>query len=208
MRLPGCALVAWMTLSAVAETAQDPKVEWQAKLDALRRKTAASHAQLAAFCRSIRDGAAVAPSGLDGLKIAVAKGTAHEAYVRAMFTLADLVRDRSDGAFDPRRFRPDVVQAPASLLDQRLIVDGTLAAIAGLDLVIMTDSSVAHLTGSLGKPIWNLLPFFAYWLYLRDRSDSPWYPSMRLFRQPRPGDWDRVFKDAADALAELAKRRR
>jgi len=76
----------------------------------------------------------------------------------------------------------------------------TAAAVAGLDLVIMTDSSVAHLAGSLGTPIWNLLPFAAYWLYLKDRADTPWYPSMRLFRQPRPGDWDSVFAEAVGVL--------
>lgn len=83
----------------------------------------------------------------------------------------------------------------------------TAAAIEMLDLVIMTDSSVAHLAGSLGRPIWNLLPFMAYWLYLDGRSDSPWYPSMRLFRQRAPGDWDGVFAEAKAALAELARRR-
>jgi hypothetical protein len=82
----------------------------------------------------------------------------------------------------------------------------TAAAVDLLDLVIMTDSSVAHLAGALGKPIWNLLPFMPYWLYLDGRSDSPWYPSMRLFRQKTPGDWDGVFNEARFALAELARR--
>lgn len=79
----------------------------------------------------------------------------------------------------------------------------TAAAIEALDLVVMTDSAVAHLAGSLGKPVWNLLPHYAYWLYLRDRTDSPWYPSMRLYRQPRPGDWDSVFAQVRQALAAL-----
>ncbi|MFN7888087.1 MAG: hypothetical protein ACK5OR_04785, partial [Betaproteobacteria bacterium] len=79
----------------------------------------------------------------------------------------------------------------------------TAAAIEALDLVVMTDSAVAHLAGSLGKPVWNLLPHYAYWLYLRDRTDSPWYPSMRIFRQPRPGDWDSVFAQVRQALAAL-----
>ena len=82
----------------------------------------------------------------------------------------------------------------------------TAAAIDQLDLVIMTDSSVAHLAGSLGKPIWNLLPFSPYWLYLEGRSDTPWYPSMRLFRQRVPGDWDPVFSEARHALEERARR--
>ncbi len=81
----------------------------------------------------------------------------------------------------------------------------TAAAIEALDLVVMTDSSVAHLAGSLGRPVWNLLPFMAYWLYLEGRSDSPWYPSMRLFRQKTPGDWDGVFLEAKSALSELAR---
>jgi hypothetical protein len=79
----------------------------------------------------------------------------------------------------------------------------TAAAIDHLDLIVMTDSAVAHLAGARSKPVWNLLAFTPYWLYLRDRSDSPWYPSMRLFRQPRPGDWESVFYDVRAALAEL-----
>ena len=81
----------------------------------------------------------------------------------------------------------------------------TAAAVEALDLVIMTDSSVAHLAGSLGKPVWNLLPFAAYWLYGQDATTTPWYPSMRLFRQPAPGAWDPVFAAARRALEELAR---
>ncbi len=76
----------------------------------------------------------------------------------------------------------------------------TAAVLKNLDLVIMTDSSVAHLAGSIGCPIWNLLSTGAYWVYLTGREDSPWYPSMRLFRQPDPGDWDSVFKKVATEL--------
>ena len=76
----------------------------------------------------------------------------------------------------------------------------TAAALKQLDLVIMTDSSVAHLAGSIGVPVWNLLPTRAYWIYLLGREDSPWYPSMRLIRQPEPGDWDSVFKKVAVEL--------
>ncbi|MFN7204674.1 MAG: tetratricopeptide repeat protein [Burkholderiales bacterium] len=77
----------------------------------------------------------------------------------------------------------------------------TAAAVQALDLIIMTDSSVAHLAGSLSKPVWNLLSHATYWLYLQERSDSPWYPSMRLFRQPSPGDWDSVFCSVKSELA-------
>jgi tetratricopeptide (TPR) repeat protein len=70
----------------------------------------------------------------------------------------------------------------------------TAAVLNNLDLVIMTDSAVAHLAGSMGCPVWNLLSTGAYWVYLQESEDSPWYPSMRLFRQPEPGDWDSVFE--------------
>ena len=69
----------------------------------------------------------------------------------------------------------------------------------------MTDSSVAHLAGSLGRPVWNLLPFMPYWLYLDGRSDTPWYPSMRLFRQPRQRDWKSVFARVAEELARFRR---
>lgn len=76
----------------------------------------------------------------------------------------------------------------------------TAAVLKELDLVIMTDSSVAHLAGSLGVPVWNLLCYRPYWLYLTGRDDTPWYPSMRLFRQTKPGDWDELFSRVMDEL--------
>lgn len=76
----------------------------------------------------------------------------------------------------------------------------TTAIIRNLDLVIMTDSSVAHLAGSIGCPVWNLLNYKPYWLYLHHREDCPWYPSMRLIRQTTPGDWDSVFERVAHDL--------
>ena len=69
----------------------------------------------------------------------------------------------------------------------------TASIMKQLDLVITVDTSVAHLAGALGLPVWTLLSFAADWRWLRERNDSPWYPTMRLFRQPKPGDWDSVF---------------
>ena len=69
----------------------------------------------------------------------------------------------------------------------------TASAIAELDLVITVDTSVAHLAGALGRPVWTLLSFTACWRWLRDRADSPWYPTMRLFRQSTVGDWRPVI---------------
>jgi Tfp pilus assembly protein PilF len=81
----------------------------------------------------------------------------------------------------------------------------TAAAIGQLDLIIMTDSAVAHLAGSMGKPVWVLLGHLAHWLWLLDRTDSPWYPSLRLFRPRADGDWDYVFDAASFELMALAK---
>lgn len=80
----------------------------------------------------------------------------------------------------------------------------TAALVAGLDLVISTDSAVAHLAGALGKPVWILSRFDGCWRWLMDRDDSPWYPSARLFRQTTPGDWPEVVARVAEALRQIA----
>jgi hypothetical protein len=80
----------------------------------------------------------------------------------------------------------------------------TAAAIACLDLVISVDTAVAHAAGGLGRPVWVLLPHVPDWRWLLQRDDSPWYPSARLFRQSRPGDWTRPVHAAAEAMAALA----
>ncbi len=79
----------------------------------------------------------------------------------------------------------------------------TAALISNLDLVIGVDTAVIHLAASMGKPTWTLLPFSPDWRWQRDRSDSPWYPTMRLFRQPQMGDWNSVFDHVASSLATV-----
>jgi hypothetical protein len=68
----------------------------------------------------------------------------------------------------------------------------TAALMESLDLVISVDTAVAHLAGALNRPVWILVPHLAEWRWLLERSDSPWYPSARLFRQPGPGRWQEV----------------
>jgi len=79
----------------------------------------------------------------------------------------------------------------------------TAALVAELDLVISVDTSVAHLAAAMGRPVWLLLPTNPDWRWLLDRKDSPWYPTMRLFRQERRGDWNGVMEQVAQEIARL-----
>jgi ADP-heptose:LPS heptosyltransferase len=76
-----------------------------------------------------------------------------------------------------------------------------------LDLVITVDSMPAHLAGALGMPVWTLLIDDADWRWMTGRDDSPWYPTMRLFRQPAPDDWPAVIRRVAEELRTLAEDR-
>ena len=80
----------------------------------------------------------------------------------------------------------------------------TAALVETLDLVITVDTSLAHLSGALGRPVWVLLPFNPDWRWLLGRDDSPWYPSARLFRQPRFAEWDSVLAEVSTALRDQA----
>jgi ADP-heptose:LPS heptosyltransferase len=73
-----------------------------------------------------------------------------------------------------------------------------------LDLLITVDTSPAHLAGALGKPVGMLLPYVPNWRWLLERDDSPWYPSLRLFRQERPNDWSTPLRRLAEALKTRA----
>jgi hypothetical protein len=85
--------------------------------------------------------------------------------------------------------------------------DDTAAVIKNLDLVIATDVAIAHLTGALGVPVWVLLSYSPDWRWLLGREDSPWYPSMRLFRQPSPGDWPETLALMRRCLRDLVASR-
>jgi ADP-heptose:LPS heptosyltransferase len=83
----------------------------------------------------------------------------------------------------------------------------TAAVLRNLDLVISPDTSVAHLAGALGVPVWVALPFAPDWRWLWDRDESPWYPTMRSFRQRAWGDWTEVFERIARELESKLKGR-
>ncbi|RAI43755.1 tetratricopeptide repeat protein [Rhodoplanes roseus] len=96
--------------------------------------------------------------------------------------------------------RSDIVDLSADLAD----FSDTAAAVAALDLVISVDSAVAHLAGALARPTWLLTPHALDWRWLRERSDSPWYPTMRLIRQRRAGDWANVLAQLGQGLRDAA----
>jgi len=82
----------------------------------------------------------------------------------------------------------------------------TAISLNTMDLVITVDTMAAHLAGAMGLDVWTLLPYACDWRWMLDRDDSPWYPTMRLFRQPRPGDWQAVARRVQSALEELVSR--
>ena len=84
----------------------------------------------------------------------------------------------------------------------------TAALVQALDLVVSIDTAVVHVAGAFAVPVWVLLPCASDWRWLNDREDSPWYPTMRLFRQPKPGDWDSVFAQVVKALHQWPDRLR
>ena len=98
--------------------------------------------------------------------------------------------------FAVERLPPDYDVGGPAFLD-------AAAAMMTLDLVVTCDTSIAHLAGALGRPVWVALKRDAEWRWLRGREDSPWYPTMRLFRQTKAGDWGSVFAAMAEALKAL-----
>lgn len=95
------------------------------------------------------------------------------------------------------------VHTGASIIDlsaQLNCFADTAAIMAQLDLIISVDTATAHLAGALGCPVWLMLPYSPDWRWLTDRTDSPWYPSARLYRQPKPGDWHSVINAITNDL--------
>lgn len=84
---------------------------------------------------------------------------------------------------------------------------GSAAAVQSMDLIVSVDTAMAHLAGALGKPVWTMLSAMPDWRWLLDRTDSPWYPTMRLFRQRRVSDWAQVVGEVSVALSDLKQPR-
>ena len=99
--------------------------------------------------------------------------------------------------------RLPLVDLGGELDPNSLVIQDTPAVMMSLDLVITSDSMLAHLAGALGIPVWIALRFSSDWRWLLDRDDSPWYPTARLFRQTKRGRWDLVFDRIAQAMEEL-----
>lgn len=99
------------------------------------------------------------------------------------------------GDFSVIDLAPELDESAGAFMD-------TAAVMQNLELVITSDTALAHLAGGLGVPVWVALPFVPDWRWLLERTDSPWYPTMRLFRQERAGDWTGVFRRMAAALRE------
>jgi hypothetical protein len=94
-----------------------------------------------------------------------------------------------------------MIDHSAELIDFRATAD----LMATLDGVISVDTAVAHLAGAIGKPTWIMLPYSPDWRWLLNREDSPWYPSVKLLRQPKAGDWASVIDRAAAELKKFAQ---
>jgi hypothetical protein len=102
--------------------------------------------------------------------------------------------------------RAELADSPFPIVNLSPATEGireAAAAMLAMDLVISVDAMPAHLAGALGRPVWTLLIHAADWRWLRDRDDSPWYPTMRLFRQRVPGDWEPVVAQVAERLEDF-----
>ena len=102
--------------------------------------------------------------------------------------------------------RSDLAEAARLVeVDARRDFEGMAALVAELDLVVSVDTSIAHLSGALGRPTFVLLPYSADWRWQTARPDSDWYPTARLFRQRAPGDWASVVAEVGAAIATFPR---
>ena len=112
-----------------------------------------------------------------------------------------LQKDLRAGDAEILRHNPQITH----LGDEIETFSDTAAVISSMDLVISSDTSVVHLAGALGKPVWILLQFVPDWRWLLDREDNPWYPTARLFRQDDTREWDNVIARVHAALHDYVR---
>jgi len=139
------------------------------------------------------------PEHLNDANRSMAFGLLHPLINETRYVFVSLQKGAGEAELDrtpPARAVLDLAPELADMAD-------TAAAIAELDLVISVDTGVAHLAGTLNKPVWLMLPFASEWRWLRETESTPWYPSMRIFRQRRRGDWPELV---ARMRAELGRR--
>jgi len=117
--------------------------------------------------------------------------------VQGPFEFVSIQKDLRETDMPVLAQRPDIRRFEDALQD----FGDTAALLQHMDVVVSVDTSVAHLAGALGRPVWILLSYVADWRYLLDRDDSPWYPTARLFRQPAIGDWSSVCAAVGRELA-------
>jgi ADP-heptose:LPS heptosyltransferase len=115
------------------------------------------------------------------------------------FQYVSLQNECRDADQETLKSHPELLSFAEKLID----LTDTAALCELMDVVISVDTSLAHLAGALGKPVWVLLPFHPDWRWLLDREDSPWYPRAKLFRQDSAGDWDGVFERVKTALKKM-----
>ena len=157
------------------------------------------------------------PSRGDGLRVGLAwagnpRYKADRARSMRLATLLPLLRavdatwislQKGEAAEQLKVLPHDVCVWDGSSRDEDLAE--TAALVAGLNLVITTDTCIAHLAGAMDKPVWILLPHLADWRWMQETETTPWYPSARLFRQTRPGDWPGILERVSTELPRLAK---
>jgi ADP-heptose:LPS heptosyltransferase len=115
------------------------------------------------------------------------------------FQFVSLQKDLRAGDQEIIRNHPELIHLGDRLAD----FSDTAAIMSLLDLVISSDTAPVHLAGALGRSVWILLDHINDWRWMRDRDDNPWYPTARLFRQPKIGDWESVVTRVARELATL-----
>ncbi|MGA9072242.1 MAG: tetratricopeptide repeat protein [Terracidiphilus sp.] len=113
------------------------------------------------------------------------------------------------GEFDALERQAAAAGAPLVIdrqVDQFASIDRFAAQVAAMDLIVTIDNSTAHIAAALGLPVWLLLPFAADWRWMLGRAESPWYPTLRIFRQPKIGDWESVLAEVEDVLRKQLAR--